>query len=232
MQRLNQSANTECCSGEGQADKSQKGALSRTTSEKRTQGTERAASESRTSLKQFSVETSLNADGEKVFNFAPEAEGAIKGEALEGLPASKSVASPESDCGNLGDPGASGRSHWESQPGRSAQRQGEQPRSAQGFRLVHSSSEQPGASQEGTLGTLLKIRWLSDERVLLTPYEREFTALVRLALQKPPVSLEVYGLTGLVRPDGRWRSGGTLHRDLIPLTEELQVPQREDQRRR
>src|SRR5437016_9376414 len=77
MPRQNKSANTECCSRQGQARLAPRGVTCRTNLEKRTQGTSRAASGSRTSLKQFSVETSLiNADGEKVLIFAPETEGA------------------------------------------------------------------------------------------------------------------------------------------------------------
>jgi hypothetical protein len=93
MQRSNQSAKTECCSGEGQEDASLEGASSRTTQEKRTQGTWRVASGRRTSLKQSSADTQFNADGEDVLSAAPETERADSGEALEGLPASESVAS-------------------------------------------------------------------------------------------------------------------------------------------
>src|SRR5438105_8427541 len=125
MQRLNQSADTECCSGEGEAGAPLEGATSRTTHEKRTQGTWRAASGSRTSLKQFSAETHKNADGEDVQFFAPETDGAVKGKASEGLPASQSVASQERVCGNLGGPSLSGRSNCENQPGSLAQRQEE-----------------------------------------------------------------------------------------------------------
>jgi hypothetical protein len=77
MQRHNKSANTECCSRRGQEGAPPEGASRRTNLEKRTQGTSRAASGSRTSLKQFSVESSLSADGERVFNFAPETDGAV-----------------------------------------------------------------------------------------------------------------------------------------------------------
>jgi hypothetical protein len=77
MQRHNKSANTECCSRRGQEGAPPEGASRRTNLEKRTQGTSRAASGSRISLKQFSVESSLSADGERVFNFAPETDGAV-----------------------------------------------------------------------------------------------------------------------------------------------------------
>lgn len=142
MQRPNQSAKTECCSGEGQEDASLEGASSRTTQEKRTQGTWRAASGSRTSLKQSSADTQFNADGEDVLSPAPETERAASGEALEGLPASESVANQEKVCGNLGGPSASGRSNCENQSGREAQRQGEPTTSMEGIRSAHSSSRQ------------------------------------------------------------------------------------------
>ena len=146
MQRPNQSANTECCSGEGEAQAPLEGEGSRTNQEKRTQGTGRAASGSRTSLKQFSADTHISADGEGVLTLAPKTEGAAQGEASEGLPASQSVASLERVCGNLGGPSVSGRSNYENQPGSEAQREGEPARNAKGFRSVHSNTRQPGAS--------------------------------------------------------------------------------------
>src|ERR1044071_4752528 len=143
MQRPNQSAKTECCSGEGKEDAPLEGVSSRTTPVKRTQGTWRAASGSRTPLKQFSADTQINdADGEDVLSSAPETKGAVEGEALEGLPASKSVASQERVCGNLGGPSAPGRSNCENQSGREAQRQEEPTTSAEGIRSARSSARQ------------------------------------------------------------------------------------------
>src|SRR5262245_18772572 len=113
MKRPNQSNDTECCSGEGEAGVPLEGASSQTTQEKRTQGTSRAASGSRTPLKQFSLETVLNADGEGVGQLVPNTEEADKGEDSEGLPGSKSVASEERASGNLGGPSASGSSNCE-----------------------------------------------------------------------------------------------------------------------
>ena len=147
MQRLNQSADTECCSGRGEAGAPLEGATGRTTHEKRTQGTWRAASGSSTSLKQFSAETHINADGEGVLPLAPETDGAVRGEASEGLPASQSVASQERVCGNLGGPSVSGCSNYESQPGSSTQRKEEGTRNVEGVRSVHSNSGQPSASR-------------------------------------------------------------------------------------
>src|SRR5260221_12452643 len=99
MQRINQSADTECGSGAGKAQAPLEGEWGRTTQEKRTQGTGRAASGSRTSLKQFSAVTHINADGEGVLSLAPKTDEAVQGEASEGLPASQSVASRERGCG-------------------------------------------------------------------------------------------------------------------------------------
>ena len=67
MQRPNQPASTECCSAGGQEGSSMVGGSLRTTAEKRTQGTARAATGSRTPVKQFSLDTD-HAGGE---GFAP-----------------------------------------------------------------------------------------------------------------------------------------------------------------
>ena len=147
MQRHNKSANTECCSRRGQEGAPPEGASRRTNLEKRTQGTSRAASGSRISLKQFSVESSLSADGERVFNFAPETDGAVSVRLrrvcrrLRAWQVKREFAET-----------------WEALrfPGVLTARTNrvgllnlkeEQPRSAKGFRSVHSSSGQPGASQ-------------------------------------------------------------------------------------
>ena len=104
MQRHNQSAATECCSGEGQVGAPLEGASGRTTHEKRTQGTWRAASGGRTPLKQFSAETHINADGEGVLTLAPGTDEAASGEASKGLPASQSVESSGENMRKLGKP--------------------------------------------------------------------------------------------------------------------------------
>ena len=57
--RFNQPPKPECCRTEGQAEATEKDAESRTTAWKRTQGNSQAASGSRTSLKQSSLETLL-----------------------------------------------------------------------------------------------------------------------------------------------------------------------------
>jgi len=52
---------------------------------------------------------------------------AVAGEALEGLPGSKSVARVAEATRNQGDPAGSRRTHDEGQAGRGVQRQGERP---------------------------------------------------------------------------------------------------------
>ena len=117
----------------------------RTTAQKRTQGTTRAATGSRTPVKQLSLDTG-HAGGEGFRASAPNTEGTAPGEVPESLPGSKSVASAERVCGNLGDPATSRRSNCENPPGRSWQRQEARPTSGAGVRLAGSSPEQPCAS--------------------------------------------------------------------------------------
>src|SRR5215218_6908032 len=116
MQRPNQPANSECCSTGGKDGLPMVGRSSRTTGEKRTQGTSRAATGSRTLVKQFSPDTDC-AGGEDVRILASHTERTVEGEVLEDLPGSKSVASEERVSGNLGDPAMSRRSNCENQPG-------------------------------------------------------------------------------------------------------------------
>ena len=113
----------------------------RTTAEKRTQGTARAATGSRTPVKQFSLDTD-HAGGEGFRTSVPNTEGTEQGEVPEGLSGSKSVASEERVCGNLGDPAISRRSNCENPPGRSWQRQEARPTSGVGVRSAHNSARQ------------------------------------------------------------------------------------------
>jgi hypothetical protein len=153
MQRLNQPASTECCSEEGQEGSSMAGESGRTTSVKRTQGTSRAASGSDIPPKRLSLEN-LNAGGEELDFSAPNIEGTAHGEVPESLPWSKSVASEEGVCGNLGDPAISRRSNCENQPGQPWQRPEARPMNGVGVRSVCSSPGQPRQSgadpDEGT----------------------------------------------------------------------------------
>src|SRR2546421_12395364 len=93
MARSNQPPKPECCRVEGQAQVSAQEAESRTTIWRRTQGDSQAASESRTSLKQFSPETILqSAGGDAVASAEPNTEMNATGEFVGDLPGSQSVA--------------------------------------------------------------------------------------------------------------------------------------------
>ena len=141
MQRPNQPAQTECCSTGGEEGSSTVGGLLQTTGEKRTQGTSRAATGSSTPVKQFSLDTD-HAGGEGFRTSVPNTKGTVQGEVPEGLPGSKSVASEERVCGNLGDPAISRRSNCENPPGQPWQRQEARLRNGAGVRSACSSPEQ------------------------------------------------------------------------------------------
>ena len=99
----------------------------RTTIEKRAQGKTRAASWSRIRLKQFSLETA-NAGGDDVSVTEPNNETTVRGEVVENLPGSKSVARVEGDTRNWGGPSASRYSNYENQPGKLGQPKEGEPR--------------------------------------------------------------------------------------------------------
>ena len=138
MERLNQPPNTECCTKEGQVSVAA-GDANRTTFVKRTQGTSQAVSGSRTPLKQSSLETQ-DAGGDSVASAEPNTPAAVIGEAVGGLPGSKSMASEERADGNLGGPEKSRRANCGHETGRVGQRQGERPDADPGVRLAHNQT--------------------------------------------------------------------------------------------
>ena len=92
----------------------------------------------------------LAADGDGLGMPEPNTDGAVVGEALEGLPGSKSVARAAEAARNQGDPDGSCRTNYESQAGRAAQRQ-EVPSGAPGVGSAHSIQRQ-GASPDAGEG--------------------------------------------------------------------------------
>ncbi len=140
MARSNQPPKPECCRIEGQAQVSAQEAESRTTIGRRTQGDSQAASESRTSLKQFSPETILQrAGGDAVASAEPNTEMNATGEFVGDLPGSQSVAREARAAWKLGRPAVAPDANCGSQAGRSVQRQEEPARSVQGIRPARSS---------------------------------------------------------------------------------------------
>ena len=69
----------------------------------------------------------LAADGDGLGRPEPNTDRAVVGEALEGLPGSKSVARVAAAARNQGDPAGSRRTNYEGQAGRGVQRQEERP---------------------------------------------------------------------------------------------------------
>src|SRR4051812_20052375 len=88
MERLNQPPGTECCRGEGKVPSPTEGEVDQTTLWKRTQEEAQAASASRTALKQFSLDTTKNADGDGVNSPEPKTTETDTGEISGGLPGS------------------------------------------------------------------------------------------------------------------------------------------------
>jgi hypothetical protein len=91
----------------------------------------------------------LTADGDGLGMPEPNTDRAVAGEALEGLPGSKSVARAAEAARNQGDPAGSRRTNYEGQAGRGVQRQEERPEARQGVGFVHSSPQQDASLEAG-----------------------------------------------------------------------------------
>ena len=178
MERLNQPPNTECCTKEGQVSVAA-GDANRTTFVKRTQGTSQAVSGSRTPLKQSSLETQ-DAGGDSVALAEPNTPAADIGEAVGGLPGSKSMAREERADGNLGDPEKSRRANCGHETGRGVQRQEERPDANPGIRLAHNSPLQAG---EGANTTTQPAQETSAVRTTEPSWTTSLRAIAKKAVQ-------------------------------------------------
>jgi len=78
----------------------------------------------------------------------PNTTASVKGEGVEGLPGSKSVAHAEADARNRGGPDSSCRTNYESQAGRAVQRQ-EAPSDSPGVGLAHNIPRQGASPDSG-----------------------------------------------------------------------------------
>src|SRR5947208_3284040 len=94
-----------------------------------------------------SASKAADASGDGVSVPEPKTETPVKGEGVEGLPGSKSVARAEADARNRGGPESPCRTNYEGQAGRVAQRQ-EAPSGPPGVGSAHSI--QPQSRQGGT----------------------------------------------------------------------------------
>jgi len=146
MERSNQPPEPECCRRQGQAAAPQAGCGA----ERTVGGVHREIHEPQVGVApRLSNPASkpIAAGGDAVLNVAPNTVSADKGEARTGLPGSKSVASEERTARNQGDPELSRRTNYESQAGRSVQRQEGQAEATMGVGSLHSSGGQ-GASPD------------------------------------------------------------------------------------
>jgi hypothetical protein len=91
-----------------------------------------------------SASKAADASGDGVSLPEPNMETPGKGEGVDGLPGSKSVARDEADAWNRGDPESPCRTNYEGQAGRAAQRQ-EAPSGAPGVGSAHSIQRQGAA---------------------------------------------------------------------------------------
>src|SRR5664280_1968691 len=129
--------------------RSPEGCRHRTTCGKHTQGKSVGRKQGFASCLSNSASKCLAADGDGLGMPEPNTNRAVAGEALEGLPGSKSVARAAEAARNQGDPGGSRRTNYEGQAGRGVQRQEERPEARQGVGFVHSSPWQDASLEAG-----------------------------------------------------------------------------------
>ena len=188
MVRPNQPPEPECCRETGQASAMDSG-VDRTNSWKRTQGASQAASQSRTSLKQTSLETTQKyAGGDAVASAEPNTEETVKGEVSGDLPGSKSVAREAESRMETGTPCRPPKRQLRELSGREVQRQEELPKGKQGIRSAHSNSE-PGACcpnpNQGADTTTQPAKETSAVRTTEPSWPTSLRAITKKAAQNP-----------------------------------------------
>lgn len=204
MERPNQPPEAECCRGEGKAPSPMEGGQGRTTPWKRTQAETQAASASRTALKQYSLENTLNADGDGVTLPEPKTFETNKGEVSKGLPGSIERGERRGISQELGTSLSFPEVLTiENQPGRQAQRKQEQPKDSKEIRLAHSSqgqeepkafptlakgpTEQREPSKETSSARTAEVSWPTSLKAIATKADKDkqhrFGGLYRLLNQ-------------------------------------------------
>ena len=116
MERSNQPPKPECCLQPGQEPESPGMTAPNDLREAYT-GQKRGPQAGFTSCLSNSASKCLAADGDGLGMPEPNTDRAVAGEALEGLPGSKSVARAAAAARNQGDPGGSRRTNYEGQAG-------------------------------------------------------------------------------------------------------------------
>src|SRR5437016_484458 len=218
MARSNQPPKPECCRIEGQAQVSAQEAESRTTIGRRTQGDSQAASESRTSLKQFSPETILQrAGGDAVASAEPNTEMNATGEFVRDLPGSQSVAREARAAWKLGRPAVAPDANCGSQAGRSVQRQEEPARSVQGIRPARSSlgsGKRCPNPEQGAGRTTQPAKETSAVRTTESSWRTSLRAITNKAAQEPKHRFG--GLYRLLNQDSLRECFYALRKDAAP----------------
>ena len=141
MERSNQPPEPECCRRQGQAAAPPAGRGA----ERTVGGVHRGIHEPQAGVAprlSNSASKQINAGGDAVLRVAPNTVSTAKGEALAGLPGSKSVASEERTARNQGDPELTRRTNYERQAGREVQRQEGLTEATVGVGSLHSSGGQ------------------------------------------------------------------------------------------
>src|SRR5713101_4531178 len=121
------------------------------------------------------------ASGDGVCWPEPNTKMAVQGEAIEGLPGSKSVARAEADARNRGGPGSPCRTNYEGQAGRVAQRQEATP-GVPGVGSAHSIQSQ-GASPEAGKGADRSTQSAQETSTVRTT-ERDWQTFLRAIAEK------------------------------------------------
>src|ERR1035437_3291202 len=148
MERSNQPPKPECCLQPGQEPESPGMTAPNDLREAYT-GQKRGPQAGFASCLSNSASKWSAADGDGLGMPEPNTDRAVAGEALEGLPGSKSVARAAEAARNQGDPEGSRRTNYEGQAGREVQRQEERPEARQGVGFVHSSPWQDASLEAG-----------------------------------------------------------------------------------
>jgi hypothetical protein len=148
MERSNQPPKPECCLQRGQEPEFRETTEPNDLREAYT-GQKRGPQAGLAFCLSNSASKRLTADGDGLGMPEPNTDGAAAGEALEGLPGSKSVARAAEAARNQGDPEGSRRTNCEGQAGRGVQRQEERPEARQGVGFVHSSPWQDAGLEAG-----------------------------------------------------------------------------------
>ena len=148
MERSNQPPKPECCLRPGQEPESPGMTAPNDLREAYT-GQRRGPQAGFASGLSNSASKGLAAAGDGLGRPEPNPDRAVVGEALEGLPGSKSVARVAAAARNQGDPAGSRRTNYEGQAGRGVQRQEERPEVRQGVGFVHSSLRQDASLEAG-----------------------------------------------------------------------------------